>query len=454
MPVRPGTASGRGGDPGWQLAAKRREGQRTVAEQRIVEGPQVETRTVPNRDLAAELLDLAATDHVRQRLARPGDVAVGLDDGIGLGQAGPEEEVDRLLARPAECMKTGVYDEPCGTPGNGVEHSEALGFVPEEAHLVGKLLAVEAPALDIRPTDDPGAQPAECIEPWVLHLERDLEMVAGDRLVVCRRGELRVLPARQVVAVGVVDPGTRAIGRRREVIRERGVLLLELLDRADLDAGLREGPEVARRDRHGPVDILASAGEELLLRSRLVRRVGGERRPIGLRVGAEARVFSDLATAGFGHLEFLEADPVDVLRLQVERRPGADLRPVERIAVRSGPQSRLLARRREVLAAKDLEEGGVGGIDLVADDVADALAILLGVDLCHRRNDRLGDRDREQPLELLDGPLGDKDRKSTRLNSSHGYISYAVFCLKKKNDRQGEKPRISMKEKAKRTARV
>src|SRR2546429_2507570 len=27
---------------------------------------------------------------------------------------------------------------------------------------------------------------------------------------------------------------------------------------------------------------------------------------------------------------------------------------------------------------------------------------------------------------------GDGDRKSTRLNSSHGYISYAVFCLKKK----------------------
>src|SRR3989449_6233976 len=27
------------------------------------------------------------------------------------------------------------------------------------------------------------------------------------------------------------------------------------------------------------------------------------------------------------------------------------------------------------------------------------------------------------------------DRKSTRLNSSHGYISYAVFCLKKKNEK-------------------
>src|SRR2546422_5034602 len=36
----------------------------------------------------------------------------------------------------------------------------------------------------------------------------------------------------------------------------------------------------------------------------------------------------------------------------------------------------------------------------------------------------------ERPGELPHGNLG--DRKSTRLNSSHGYISYAVFCLKKK----------------------
>src|SRR2546422_4289836 len=33
--------------------------------------------------------------------------------------------------------------------------------------------------------------------------------------------------------------------------------------------------------------------------------------------------------------------------------------------------------------------------------------------------------------ESLGGPSR-RDRKSTRLNSSHGYISYAVFCLKKK----------------------
>src|SRR2546422_3563639 len=32
--------------------------------------------------------------------------------------------------------------------------------------------------------------------------------------------------------------------------------------------------------------------------------------------------------------------------------------------------------------------------------------------------------------------LGSTDRKSTRLNSSHGYISYAVFCLKKKKNKR------------------
>src|SRR5687768_18066638 len=62
------------------------------------------------------------------------------------------------------------------------------------------------------------------------------------------------------------------------------------------------------------------------------------------------------------------------------------------------------------------------------------------------------------PAEPLDGPPGDVhdlrrqraalgedrergqhehvDRKSTRLNSSHGYISYAVFCLKKKKKKK------------------
>src|SRR5687768_17687043 len=38
-----------------------------------------------------------------------------------------------------------------------------------------------------------------------------------------------------------------------------------------------------------------------------------------------------------------------------------------------------------------------------------------------------------------------QDRKSTRLNSSHGYISYAVFCLKKKKKKK-KKNRIKKKD--------
>src|SRR2546429_6857322 len=40
----------------------------------------------------------------------------------------------------------------------------------------------------------------------------------------------------------------------------------------------------------------------------------------------------------------------------------------------------------------------------------------------------------ESIIKFLQENPGRKDRKSTRLNSSHGYISYAVFCLKKKKE--------------------
>src|SRR2546422_3073031 len=42
--------------------------------------------------------------------------------------------------------------------------------------------------------------------------------------------------------------------------------------------------------------------------------------------------------------------------------------------------------------------------------------------------------------DLVIGPRAYADRKSTRLNSSHGYISYAVFCLKKKKTAEPSGP--------------
>src|SRR5438876_2534431 len=46
------------------------------------------------------------------------------------------------------------------------------------------------------------------------------------------------------------------------------------------------------------------------------------------------------------------------------------------------------------------------------------------------------DEDRIRPLAAA-ARAGGGDRKSTRLNSSHPSISYAVFCLKKKNNSLG-----------------
>src|SRR2546422_4248084 len=54
---------------------------------------------------------------------------------------------------------------------------------------------------------------------------------------------------------------------------------------------------------------------------------------------------------------------------------------------------------------------------------------------------RTGDRG-GAPGDLRDGLQAgialESDRKSTRLNSSHGYISYAVFCLKKKKKKKSK----------------
>src|SRR5438045_4913108 len=53
----------------------------------------------------------------------------------------------------------------------------------------------------------------------------------------------------------------------------------------------------------------------------------------------------------------------------------------------------------------------------------------------HRCGDRLGRSDHR----ALPGRTGRPDRKSTRLNSSHLGISYAVFCLKKKKTKKKNK---------------
>src|SRR5438552_18646070 len=52
-----------------------------------------------------------------------------------------------------------------------------------------------------------------------------------------------------------------------------------------------------------------------------------------------------------------------------------------------------------------------------------------------RTEPALGGSRRHEAARPLLALLGGEDRKSTRLNSSHQIISYAVFCLKKKKDK-------------------
>src|SRR3989449_7425220 len=72
---------------------------------------------------------------------------------------------------------------------------------------------------------------------------------------------------------------------------------------------------------------------------------------------------------------------------------------------------------------------GIGGVHRNPNPCAPVPA---GVSQIDRRLEA-----RRQPFVGIRRWVGDRrqgrrDRKSTRLNSSHGYISYAVFCLKKK----------------------
>src|SRR5258705_185107 len=93
----------------------------------------------------------------------------------------------------------------------------------------------------------------------------------------------------------------------------------------------------------------------------------------------------------------------------IRRPPRSTLFPYTTLFRSSGVQSRLLGMLR-------LERGANGCLPVLRLDPSHGVA--LGVVLLQGF-----------PVDL---PVALEDRKSTRLNSSHLGISYAVFCLKKK----------------------
>src|SRR2546429_3730253 len=92
-----------------------------------------------------------------------------------------------------------------------------------------------------------------------------------------------------------------------------------------------------------------------------------------------------------------------------------------------------LAVRRLVGYVKELQSQGIG---LRYLDVGGGLGVRYADQKPPKRSEYsklIKDLVRGSDVEVLLEPgRAITDRKSTRLNSSHGYISYAVFCLKKK----------------------
>src|SRR2546430_13513312 len=74
------------------------------------------------------------------------------------------------------------------------------------------------------------------------------------------------------------------------------------------------------------------------------------------------------------------------------------------------------------IAAQMLKQLGARSIDLITNNPAKIAALEAEGVVVHRRIPSLA-------------KTNPQDRKSTRLNSSHSQISYAVFCLKTKNKR-------------------
>src|SRR2546422_960179 len=149
------------------------------------------------------------------------------------------------------------------------------------------------------------------------------------------------------------------------------------------------------------------------------------------------------------HLSPLKPEQVALMRARWERekrkQKDAPAPPKRRRAVKAAepvvaaaPEARPKRRRRTAaeMAAVDAEAQAEAAIEAERELKArEALEAAKAVDEEEKPSleERAAALFKELPVvEEARAESANADRKSTRLNSSHGYISYAVFCLKKK----------------------
>src|SRR3712207_8450866 len=99
--------------------------------------------------------------------------------------------------------------------------------------------------------------------------------------------------------------------------------------------------------------------------------------------------------------------------------------------IRRPPRSTLFPYTTLFRSTEEAGDGSHVAVQQLVPSLGEGIGELVGVVLEAQRDLPVG---RVLPQRQIRG----QDRKSTRLNSSHANISYAVFCLKKKNIMTGK----------------
>src|SRR2546422_6829266 len=212
-------------------------------------------------------------------------------------------------------------------------------------------------------------------------------------------------------------PGPHAVSAGATDAGERAPPLLQLRP------GARDLPQAREGHGHGaPGGNAAELGNPFLLRSRvsLARRCGVMTLP---RVTLPRVVARGLQTTPFRHVA-----PAPHATPQTE----TSSEPVGSVTQVSGrARARTLPRAPGMTTLTDYQ---------AARPARPKLALVRALAFRPRDRERTGRRLLNFVVAavglVLAFPVMLVDRKSTRLNSSHGYISYAVFCLKKKKKKK------------------
>src|SRR3989449_2646538 len=178
---------------------------------------------------------------------------------------------------------------------------------------------------------------------------------------------------------------------------------------------------------HGLEDEHLRCGPALFLLRRRIHAVGPpvDRQAVNLRLHREVLQLSE--TGRTVHLKYGDcatgAGHINASEPRIEHH---DVGALGHWQMSDRPVRVEIEHRQRVVAFAGEERAMVFGIDRHAVVLATSLD---GITAYHRVADGI---DHRKDTLILKVDVDLTDRKSTRLNSSHGYISYAVFCLKKK----------------------